>query len=507
MKITFRKMFREMWFYKGRTFLTIIGILVGVASLGAVLTSYSILNREMNYNFMMTNPSSMVFKISNMDDSIISVINNAYKNTEVEIGKTVQARISRGDGTYGTIYLRSISDFNNQKIDTFTLENGVYPQNSTEMVLERDSLKILKNLSSGVNETVNISLPGEKEAAIKLSGIVFAPGLAPASMENYSYGFISLDGLKQLGYSGWYDELRIVSYDNRFNKEYIDNMSVQIKDLLTQNGYNVESVKVSIPGEHPHIDQLKSFLFLLQAFSIVALFAASLIIINLINFIMSKQRKQIAIMKTLGATTFDIALPFLLYVFIISIVGILLGIPLGILAGGGYSKFAAEILNFKIYNNISPLWVFIVQILVGVFIPLISTITPILKNAGMEIKDGLSETIGAAIGINVSERKRELGVLRAIGVNNSQIVTMVLIEVLLMGALSWIIGAVLSYPLSVVIGNYFGQIFLYSNLQNVISISGVFKWGIIAITASLISGFIPAQKVAKAPLMDMLNYE
>ena len=111
------------------------------------------------------------------------------------------------------------------------------------------------------------------------------------------------------------------------------------------------------------------------------------------------------------------------------------------------------------------------------------------------------------IGINVSERKRELGLLRAIGVNNSQIVTMVFIEVLLMGALSWIIGAVLSYPLSVVIGNYFGQIFLYSNLQNVISISGVFKWGIIAITASLISGFIPAQKVAKAPLMDMLNYE
>jgi len=790
MKTSIKKIFRDLSIYKGRTMLTLVGILIGIASVGSVVSAYSILNREMKSNFMDTNPASIVFNIANLDDKAGQLIKNAYSNVDLEFTKNVQARISRGDGTYGIIMLRAVQDFNNQKVDTFTLEKGHFPVTVSEMAIERDCINILSNIGEGVDRNISIKLPGGIEKNMNLSARVHAPGLAPASMENYSYGFLSLDGLKSLGYKGWYDELHIVSYTDRFNREKMKSLSHDISKMLAKNGYIINRIVVPIPGRHPHADQLNSLLFLLQAFAVISLLAACIIVINLINFIMSRQTRQIAIMKAVGASTFEIAKPYMFYVVLISTAGILLSIPLSIAGACGYSVFAAHILNFNINNYSIPLWAFAVQVTIGILVPLLATLYPILKSCSRSVREGLFEnnskvkigkksssrkllftntkfimpinnlfrkrlrtalailalltggilymtsqnlvasinktvdktftnfhwdydislagtypeskidnilkninglnsfeiwkgntvsikkndntdsdyfnikiipenskminpsvtnnlydnetgnaivvnngllkeekwiktgmtikttingktcdmlvvgtvnevpaipyvymsnktfenlfggissqiimasantrdlmgqrkitksiekdfkaagvelsenwniyvlrksfvdhlfvivtflkaisilavlvgglSIGSAIGINISERKRELGVLRAMGVKRNQMVVMVLFEVLLMGIAGWLIGAVLSYPITMIVGNYFGQIFLQANLQNAVSITGLVQWFIISITVSIATGFVPAWKASWEPLREMLSYE
>ncbi len=205
MKTGFKKMFRDMMLYKGRTLLTLVSILIGITSVGAVMSAYSILSREMTRNFMDMNPASVVFNVTNLDDRAASLIKQSHGDVSIEFRKTIQARISRGDGTYGTIFLRAIPDFENQEVDTFALEKGHFPTTDSEMTIERDCLKIIPNINQGVGENVLIKLPGGLEKEIQLSGRVHAPELAPASMENYSYGFLHLDGLKTLGYEGRFD--------------------------------------------------------------------------------------------------------------------------------------------------------------------------------------------------------------------------------------------------------------------------------------------------------------
>jgi putative ABC transport system permease protein len=115
--------------------------------------------------------------------------------------------------------------------------------------------------------------------------------------------------------------------------------------------------------------------------------------------------------------------------------------------------------------------------------------------------------ISSTIGINISERRHETGVLRAIGADAKQIYILILMEVLIMGLAGWLLGAVLSYPVSVMVGNYFGQIFLHTDLENVLSGPGLAVWLMISLTLALVSGFIPARKAAAAPLKEMLSYE
>ncbi len=49
--------------------------------------------------------------------------------------------------------------------------------------------------------------------------------------------------------------------------------------------------------------------------------------------------------------------------------------------------------------------------------------------------------------LNVLERTREIGVMRAIGASDGSVFQIVVIEGLLIGLLSWLCGAVLAYPL------------------------------------------------------------
>ena len=57
--------------------------------------------------------------------------------------------------------------------------------------------------------------------------------------------------------------------------------------------------------------------------------------------------------------------------------------------------------------------------------------------------------------INVLERTREIGVIRAIGASNRSVRRIFIIEGIIIGVLSWLVGAALAYPVSKFLGDIF----------------------------------------------------
>ena len=233
----------------------------------------------------------------------------------------------------------------------------------------------------------------ETDQTAVVSGIVHAPGLPPASMENFSFGFVSMEFLQRLGYQGTFEELRIVSYKDRFDLQAMKTMAADIRALLAKSGYEVVRTDVPKPGKHPHADQLSSLLFLLQAFAFISLLGACLIIINLMNFIISRQSGQIAIMKTVGGRTGEIALPYFFYIFLLSMGAIILSFPHFDADEQWIYLLCGEHLNFDIASYRVPNWVPVAQVVVGLVVPLLSAAQPIYKYCSMKIKDGLNEQI------------------------------------------------------------------------------------------------------------------
>jgi putative ABC transport system permease protein len=69
------------------------------------------------------------------------------------------------------------------------------------------------------------------------------------------------------------------------------------------------------------------------------------------------------------------------------------------------------------------------------------------------IMSGLTALVGSisltgTMGMNVMERTREIGVMRAIGATDRQVMKLVLTEGLIIGLISWFIGVLLAFPIS-----------------------------------------------------------
>jgi putative ABC transport system permease protein len=109
--------------------------------------------------------------------------------------------------------------------------------------------------------------------------------------------------------------------------------------------------------------------------------------------------------------------------------------------------------------------------------------------------------------INVLERTREIGVMRAIGASNRSVRRIFIVEGILIGVLSWLVGAILAFPLSRLLGNAIGYQFLNSPLKHIFSIEGVVIWLVVVVFLSALASFLPAWNASRLTVQEVLAYE
>jgi putative ABC transport system permease protein len=109
--------------------------------------------------------------------------------------------------------------------------------------------------------------------------------------------------------------------------------------------------------------------------------------------------------------------------------------------------------------------------------------------------------------INVLERTREIGVMRAIGASNGAILGIVMVEGIFIGIVSWAIGSLIALPLSRLLAEAVGQVFLKSSPSYVFSSVGALLWLGTVIVLAAVSSMLPAWNASRVTVRDVLAYE
>jgi putative ABC transport system permease protein len=109
--------------------------------------------------------------------------------------------------------------------------------------------------------------------------------------------------------------------------------------------------------------------------------------------------------------------------------------------------------------------------------------------------------------LNVLERRREMGVLRAIGATPRVVWLMIVVEGLVIGILSWTIAAVLAWPVSKALGNMLVRAMLQGGLDFIFEPWGLLIWFIVSISVSAAGSFLPAWKASRTTVREALAYE
>lgn len=112
-----------------------------------------------------------------------------------------------------------------------------------------------------------------------------------------------------------------------------------------------------------------------------------------------------------------------------------------------------------------------------------------------------------AMSINVLERTREIGVLRAIGASNRAVTQVFILEAVGIGLLSWIMGAVLAIPMTQGLNAALGAAMLGQPLTYAYSMQGLWVWLAVVFVLSVLASFIPARNAARLTVREVLAYE
>ena len=116
---------------------------------------------------------------------------------------------------------------------------------------------------------------------------------------------------------------------------------------------------------------------------------------------------------------------------------------------------------------------------------------------------GLTGTMG----MNVLERTREIGVMRAIGAVDFEIIKSVVIEGTMIGLITWVLAIGLSFPISNLLLNIISESMMGSAMRLTFTPLGIYIWLVVVIALSFFASILPARNAARLTINEVLAYE
>lgn len=117
-----------------------------------------------------------------------------------------------------------------------------------------------------------------------------------------------------------------------------------------------------------------------------------------------------------------------------------------------------------------------------------------------------SIALSGALSLSVMERRREIGVMRAIGASSWSIFRLFIGEGLILGWLSWLIALPLSVPVGRIMVQAIGEAFEIDFVFN-FTPNGAIYWLIIITLLSIFASFLPARGATRISVRESLAYQ
>ncbi|WP_433788609.1 FtsX-like permease family protein [Actinoplanes sp. CA-252034] len=138
------------------------------------------------------------------------------------------------------------------------------------------------------------------------------------------------------------------------------------------------------------------------------------------------------------------------------------------------------------------------QIIFVVFLNLVTVISVVVGGLGL----------ATILTVAITERTREMGVLRSLGATDRALRGLILAEAVTIGVVSWLVAAVfLAVPATVAFGGIFGNLLL--NIPLTVTVNGfaVAGWLLLVCGICVLAALLPARRAARMTVRQALAYE
>lgn len=370
--------------------LVVVAIAVGAVALSTAFSARTVMTREMNRNYAGTSPADITFYLDSVPPSLVSQATGLPVVNQAEARRMIRARARVNATDWRPLRTYVIADFTKLRVSTFRSVSGKALPGLGETLIERSALPVL---GVKLGDSLAVRVPGGQTRRLLVAGIVHDAGQAPGWQDNAGYAYITPHTATLLGSRSPFDELKITLTNGRAG---INRKAATVSQFIQKQGVSVSRVEVS-EGKHPHADQMQTMLTLLTFFFGLAMLLSGTLVANVLSALLAKQTRQIGVMRAIGGSTGAVASLYGQLILLLAAVGVAVGLPLGAWVGDAFCTRAATMLNLDLYDRSVSQITLLIEVLIGLAVPLIFAALPIRKTLNRTTRETLSDT-GATTG-------------------------------------------------------------------------------------------------------------
>jgi putative ABC transport system permease protein len=388
MKPRWRKVLHDLFDNKGRTLLVVLSIAVGVFSIGVIAGAYQIISNDMSVSYAANVPANIELRMTNFNDDVLTSIHNQRGVEDAEGRRVFNMRV-RVPGTekWTTLDITAFESFERNAINLLTPVDGARMPRKREVLLEKDALQ---HLDIGLGGVLEFQLPDGSTKTLPVVGIVQDTAAGAGDILAAPYGYITMDTLQYLGQPKLYNRALVTVSEGGDDIFHIRDVGAQLKDKLEKDGHIVIRSRFSETHKHPLADTVNAILGILMALGILIVFLSSSLIANTLSALLNQHLRHIGVIKLVGGQRRQVFLMYLALIMAFGILALLMAVPLGGQGAYGLALFISGEMNFNLLGyRIVPM-AFVIQIVVGLLVPLLAGLAPVLNGSRITVLRALS---------------------------------------------------------------------------------------------------------------------
>jgi len=388
MKPRWRKVWHDLIDNKARTLLVVFSIAVGVFSIGVIAGAYQIISQDMSVSYSSNVPANIELRMTNFDEDVLDSIRNQQNVKDAEARRVFNVRVRvPGTETWTTLDMTAFESFEKNAVNLLTLIEGAAIPNKREVLLEQ---KALQDLDVSVGDLLEFQLPDGSTKTLPVTGIVQDTASGAGDFLAAPFGYITMDTLQYLGQPELFNRALVTVTGDGDDIFHIREVGAELKDKLEKGGNPVIRSRFSATRTHPLADTVNAVLGILMALGILIVLLSSSLIANTLNALLNQHLRHIGVIKLVGGQRNQVFRMYIILIMAFGVIALAIAIPFGGAGAYGLAGFIAGEMNFNLLGyRIVPM-ALLIQILVGLFVPLIAGLAPVVNGSRITVLRALS---------------------------------------------------------------------------------------------------------------------
>ncbi len=370
-----------------RTLIVALAIAVGVYAVGVVLNTREILVREYHSDQAGARVPSAILHTQPFDDDLAANLAQLPEVAAAEGRSLIRTRVYPDGQTPQDLVLVAVPDFSDMQVNAITPLHGAWPPGRREIVLERLSFE---SLGARIGNEIEVELDNGAKRTLKVAGSVHDPSQVNPDLAGATFGYVTPATLVGLGFPDTHTELRIRVTPPAHDGQHILAALTQVEDQLKSSGRTILSREIITRSK---VDRLiDTVVLILTGFGVIILLLSGFLVVNAMSALIAQQIPQIGVMKLIGAQRRQIIMLYLATVLVYGVLAVAVALPLaGLTSRFLMSDLVAPLLNVMPESYAVPLPLTVAQVAVGLLLPVLAGLTPVLRGTRITTQQALSD--------------------------------------------------------------------------------------------------------------------